>query len=674
MQFNTDKFCFNSIVRVFKSTVHLCLKVSVVALTLCVSNIASAQDTDEHLQTIDVVADVPETGEVLHDEFTGSHQRISQTRLDRRDVSLAEIVAQEAGVQSRQSGGFGTFSSITVRAATAAQTGVYLDGILLNSGGNAVFDLSLLDLLHADSVDIYRGATPVQLGTGSIGGAINVLSPSARDNATTRALFGFGSFNTQQAQILHSANYSEWDITGAFSLQQSDNDYAFIDSNGTPLNTNDDTRQLRNNAGATRLSSLAKAGVQWSENSRSDFLFQATSRELGIPEVRNNADNQAALDSDNVRLQVSYIQNQIGNWNSRHSIFLHNDNELFDDRLSQIGLGAQFLDTENSTTGVISFWEHIGDFATTSLHAELRQESQDANNLLEGQFDYFVERNAVNATVQSVLYFLDDKLLVTPALQLQSNDDDYRRITRQDRDERSNREFSPKLGLRYDYSESTRFRANIGRFYREPSFDELFAVRGLFSGNSDLQAEEGINADIGLQWQAGPRFKLDASLFTSSRDELIATVFDARGVGRTINIGRARIIGLELGSHWNINNRLSLKTSLTLQDARALRDFDALDEKQLPGEAQQAFYFQLSHQADDLRLFLEGDGTWNRFYDQANVLPARNRWIQNVGAEWKSGKWSLQGTLNNLTDRNIEDFNGLPRPGRSFSVSISTQL
>lgn len=652
-----------------------CLFVPLFASFELAANDSTTDDSnDERLQTIDVVADIPETGEVLHEEFTGSYQHIDQTQLDRGDVSLADIVAHEAGVQNRQSGGFGTFSSITVRAASAAQTGVYLDGIQLNSGGNAVIDLSMLDLLNADAVDIYRGSTPVQLGSGSMGGAINVLSPGVSDKAHTRALVGYGSFNTQRAQVLHSSNYNGMDVTAAVSLQQSDNDYAFIDGNGTPLNSTDDTRQTRNNAAATRFSSLAKTGVQWDENSRSDFLFQATTRELGIPEIRNNVDNRAELESDNVRLQFNHTVNSLGNWNSRISFFRHTDNEIFDDQLSQIGLGAQHQESQNTTTGLISYWEHLGNASTTILHAEIRQEDQNASNLLEGNFDYQVRRNVLNATAQAVWYFFDDKLIVTPAMQLQSSDDEYRRITRLDRDSRSSNELSPRLGLRFDASDTTSYRANLGRFYREPSFDELFASRGLFRGNNNLQAEEGINADAGLSWQPLQNFKLDLSIFASWRDELIATVFDARGVGRTLNVGKARIIGLELGSDWKISQKLSLKTSMTLQDARALRDFDAFDEKQLPGEAQQALYLQLNHETEKLRLFLEADGTRNRFYDQANVLPAKNRWLQNLGAEWRAGNWSLRGTINNLTDRNIEDFNGLPRPGRSLSVSISTQL
>ena len=139
------------------------------------------------LEEIEVVAGAfAGTGEVEHREFTGSHRRIEGQELERRDVTIAEILSFESGVQSRQSGGFGAFSSITVRAATAAQTGIYLDGILLNSGGNAVVDLSMLDLLNVDSVDIYRGTTPQQFGRGTIGGCLLYTSPSPRDGLLSR--------------------------------------------------------------------------------------------------------------------------------------------------------------------------------------------------------------------------------------------------------------------------------------------------------------------------------------------------------------------------------------------------------------------------------------------------------------------------------------------------------
>ena len=631
--------------------------------------------SDETLDTLDIIADTEQTGDVQHDEFTGSHQRIEQSELSRRDITLADILANEAGVQSRQAGGFGTFSSITVRAATAAQTGVYLDGVLLNSGGNAVIDLSLLDLLNVESVDIYRGAAPVQLGAGTIGGAINLRSPVVTDAAgETHALLGLGSFNTQRAQFTHRANYADWNIVGALSLQQSDNDFPFTDSNGTPLNPNDDTQQSRNNAGAERLSSLIKAGTQWSPTSRTDLLLQGTTRDLGIPEARNAAANQASFDSDNLRFQINQTWDQIGNWNSRHTFFRHDDKDVFDDQLSQVGLGAQFTETDNQTLGLTTFWEHIGDVRTTSFHVELRSENQKARDLLADALDFEVDRQALNATAQSVLYFLDDRLLVTPALKLQTSSDQYDLITRLDSSSRSSSELSPSLGLRFDVSDTLRYRANVGRFFREPSFDELFGSRGLFQGNSDLEAEEGVNADIGVFWQPAPNLSFDVSLFGSLRDELIATVFDARGVGRTLNVGQARIVGLEFASQWQIRNNLSLVANLTLQDAKSVQDFAAFNGSQLPGEAQQTGYLRLQHKTPRARFFLETSASRERFFDLANVLAAENYVLHNVGVDWRIGRWSLASAINNITDRNVEDLNGLPRPGRSITLSFSTTL
>lgn len=639
-----------------------------------VASTLHAQDSQGNtLDTLEVAAEITPVGEVVHEEFSGSYRRIEQSQLARRDVTLADILAHETGVQSRQAGGFGTFSSITVRAATAAQTGVYLDGIQLNSGGNAVVDLSLLDLLNAGSVDIYRGTTPVQFGAGAIGGAVNIKSLSG-NSKETRLLLGTGSFNTQRAQLLHSTRIGEIELTGAFSLQQTDNDYPFVNDNATPLNPADDRRQRRNNAAAEQLSSLIKAGLSWSDSLRTDVLLQTTSRDLGVPEIFNLDDNQSSFDTDSVRLQLAQTWDPRGDWSSKHTLFQHTNQDVFDDSLSQVGLGAQLLSIDNRTQGLTSYWEHLGDTATTSFHLEVRNERQSNRDSLDQRFDSIVRRRVFNLTAQRVFYLRDDRYLFIPALRYQSSSDSYQRITRVDRDNRSTDKLTPTLGFRFDAHEQLGIRANIGRYFREPSFDELFGSRGLFQGNNNLLAEEGINADVGFSWQPNPVLLLDMSLFGSWRDELIATVFDARGIGRALNIGRARIFGVELGSRWQLNPLLSLVTNLTYQDARALRNFDAFDGRQLPGEAQLVTSLRLQYKTPAIRVFAEANGSRDRFYDQANVLPAEDFFIQNVGVDWSYGNWSLAATLNNITDQNVEDFNGLPRPGRSFTFSLKTTL
>jgi len=639
------------------------------------STTSNSQDQST-LEAIEVVVDdIADTGQVEHGDFTGSYQRIERQELERRDVTIADILSHESGVQSRQSGGFGTFSSITVRAASAAQTGVYLDGILLNGGGKAIVDLSMLDLLTLDSVDIYRGTTPQQFSRGTIGGAINLGSASLNNSEPrTQALLGVGSFDTTQLQLSHRSNHGNWDVVSALSVQQSDNNFSFTDDNATPLNPDDDTRQLRNNAAARRVSALARAGLQWNKDSRTDVLAQATSREQGIPDWRNSVDNQASLDSDAMRLHLNHTLDGLGRWNSRHTLFVHDDNDLFDDRLAQTGLGPQNTESTGSTTGFRTYWEHVGDLRSSGFSLEARRETQEASDFINQAFNFNAERRSINASVSTTFFALDDRLLVTPTLQSQLIDDQYNGTTRQSRSSYRKQVLSPQLGARLDLDHGLTLRANVGRFYREPSFGELFISRGFLRGNTNLLPEEGVNADIGFHWTPVKRVSIDASVFASWRDELIATVFDARRTGKTLNLGAARILGLELSANWRINKQWSAKANLTIQDASSVDSFGAFENKQLPGEAPQSAYLRMQYQHQEWRAFIEGDGSWNRFYDQANVLPASDQWLQNLGIDWQHSSITIRASINNLTDQNAEEFNGFPRPGRSFSLSFTTRL
>ena len=48
--------------------------------------------------------------------------------------------------------------------------------------------------------------------------------------------------------------------------------------------------------------------------------------------------------------------------------------------------------------------------------------------------------------------------------------------------------------------------------------------------------------------------------------------------------------------------------------------------------------------------------------------------MTNVGVERRLGDWRVDVAVDNLGDENVEDFNGFPRPGRAFSVHVTTTL
>ncbi|HMB30873.1 MAG TPA: TonB-dependent receptor plug domain-containing protein, partial [Desulfohalobiaceae bacterium] len=99
---------------------------------------------------------------------------INKEQFEGKIVSLAEVIEKEAGVQVRQSGGLGSFSSVSLRGSSSDQVMVFLDGVLLNDASGGGVDLSNISLSDVESIEIYRGITPANFGRSSIGGAINI--------------------------------------------------------------------------------------------------------------------------------------------------------------------------------------------------------------------------------------------------------------------------------------------------------------------------------------------------------------------------------------------------------------------------------------------------------------------------------------------------------------------
>ncbi|NND91437.1 MAG: TonB-dependent receptor [Granulosicoccus sp.] len=628
------------------------------------------------LHTLEAVGGSPlRTGDIIDQGTSASHSRLVRTTLQGTTSSLAAVISHEAGVQNRQAGGFGSFSSITIRAASGEQTGVYLDGILLNNGGNPVIDFSTLEMLNLDSVDIYRGSSPMQLGHGAIGGAVNLKTLQSGAEPSTRLRLGVGSLSQRELSLSHQSRQGRWESAAAVSHRRSDNDFLFTNDNGTPLNPEDDRREKRNNASVTRTAALLRTAHRQHANARTDLTLQVADRELGVPEWRNNPDNMSDFATQTSQLQVSQVLDAIGNWNSRHSIFWHEDDARFRDTLSQVGLGAQDTDNQTRTLGAKTYWEYLADSATLGLSLEIRREDIDSVNRLDDSVNFDVRRLSGVGIIEYNWFNRGDTLSLTPAVRWQSSDVSGTRANSSQANDTTTKASRSGLqfGLLYRPSSHLTLTANAGSFYREPTFGELYGSIGLISGNPQLQAEEGLNIDAGIEWRRDS-MRLIGTVFGSERNELIVTAFDAQGVGRPTNAGAARVIGLELSAFLTVLPRLDVHSNLTWQSPRSREKVDGFLDKLLPGEAQLAWFTRVQYQVLRTSMWYELEILKKRFYDRANLLPASNSQQHAIGLEWRNGRWTASIGIYNLGNDNIEDFNGFPRPGRTWALSVSRIL
>lgn len=639
----------------------------------------AAPAADSTLEPIIVTAPAERTGDVLIDDHTGAHSRIDGDKLERRDISLDDVLAREAGIQRRRSGGHGSFASITVRASSPAQTSVLLDGVRLDSAGKPVIDLSMLDALSLDTIDIYRSVSPLQFGSSNIGGAINLVTPRAvAGSPFTRVGAGLGSFGLLRAEAAHIARHGRWETVAALGASDSENDFSFVNDNGTPLNNDDDRRERRHNAAAQRVALLFKVGTEHPDSARTDVLLQLAERQLGVPEFRNSADNDARFDTLSVQGQLSHARTLRGRWKTKNTLFLHADDDHFVDRESQVGLGAQDTKTRTRSVGVDTFGTREFDDGSLALKAGLRHDSLSSRDRVRGTRGADAERLQSTLDAQWTRYLFDGRVVLAPALRLQNIDDDLIVPTGGRRSSRANRAVTswlPSIGVRFDASDRWTWRASLEQARREPSFGELYVDRGLVLGNPDLVAERGVSADAGLHWRRDDMLELSVSVFASERDELIVRTFDAQGIGRAINTGEARVRGLEFAGAWSPHRRWRLSGNATFQDAANVSEDAVLDDRQLPGEAQWQWHASARYRPrDNWQLRVESTTTRGRFYDQANKRPARDSTALNIGIDYTHDRLKAAFAVDNIGDHNVEDFNGFPRPGRALSLYLSYTL
>jgi len=640
---------------------------------------------------IEIIADEPGPGEVVTEDHTGTRTRIDARTLQRRDVTLGDVLARETGVQRRSSGGFGSFASITVRAASAAQTAVLLDGIRLNSAGSPVVDLETLDLLSLDGIDVYRGITPIEFGAGAIGGAVALSTPRVAADAPPRVHLGIaaGSFGLTRVEGARIARDGRWDSVLSASFTRADNDFPFVDDNGTPLNAADDRRERRNNADAQRASLLAKLGTAHGNGARTDLLLQLGARRLGVPELRNRPDNTASFDTGTAQLQLRHAHEPLPDWQAAHTAYLHGQRDRYDDRLSQVGLGRQDTSTRSRTLGLDSAWSRALGAGELGVKAELRRETLAGRDRLADTRNVDARRDRLSLGARYSAWLPGGRWVLAPALTVRRDADRFDVAADDgtgDRDEvrRGDTDLSPAIGIRFDQDDDTSWHASLSRYSRQPAFAELFIDRGLVRGNPDLAPERGVNLDAGIERRFGavagggpdavPRTangSLSVNVFASERREQIVTVFDARGVGRAENVGEARVLGVELAVRADPTPRWSLSANLTLQDAANRSDNPVFDDRQLPGEARVAGFLGASFRpAPHWRVRLEADTLRNRYYDTANKRAARDSTLVSAAVEHATRRFRTTLSLTNLGDRNVEDFNGFPRPGRAALLSL----
>ncbi len=608
--------------------------------------------------------------------------------------TVADLLTESVGVQVRRFGGLGAFSTVSIRGSTPNQVDIFLDNVRLNQANAGLVDLGDLPLDNVERIEIYRGFAPLQLGAGSIGGAVNLVTRRVAGQPQNRASISYGSFDTRKVSLYRSQRLDRFGYLALFNYTESDGDFEFFDDNGTRFNTRDDETVKRTNNDFRSFTVSAKGELSlagWALTLSDDFF----TKDQGI-NGRSNLQSKARLGVDRnvITLHAKRQGFPHAAVDTSFQFAYTWQHEAFEDLKNSIGVGFQDDDSTNHTWSAQSLFNlYLDDWhQIVGLMLEWRYETfRTIDKLpelrgLEANRGPLQRRTNVIVALQDEILLFDERLALRPLLRYQYISSRFGEqpsffnrplnLAEKDRDHL----FSPSLGIKVSLTSDLDLKANIGRFQRIPTLLELFGDRGATIGNPDLSIETGVNWDIGGVFERRmdgviSRIYFEYAYFGSNADDLILFVQNSQVTARAANIGSTQIRGHEIS--WSVSalDHVRLYGNYTFQDTEDTSGTFS-QGNQLPGRPRHELHQGLEFTADLGKFVYEFDYVAQNFLDRGNLTLVDRRLIHNVRTVLTPIGKHLKLTLEvlNITDNQVGDFRGFPLPGRSYFGTIEARF
>jgi len=660
------------------------------------------QDTVYHLSEILVEAERMEDIADIGD-LPGFIAIVPMDDASRRVTSAGDHLAQAVGFHVRSTGGYGAYSTASVRGSSAQQVKVYLDGVPLQQAQSGMVNLADLPAASLSRIEVYRGYGPFDLSGSNIGGVVNLVTRDPGEYGRGHITASYGSLATARLGGSYSFSSRAWNFLALGSFLSTEGDYEFLDDNGTPYTSKDDAITTRVNNRLDEFEGLAKATGPLAGGTlvvSSQFYY----RNQGLPGYSTVQSATEELTKKYNLTHAAWHFNKPSSANPRVEVGLHymyQADEFAD---------AQPLDSggrpgeKNRTTsfGGTARWGLPLPALRQSLRglASFTRESFRPQEIGAAAVDGATQtRNTLVASIEDEIFLYGNRIRIVPAARFESYTDHmtpfenvredmaayFRSMTDTDI---THSQPSGSIGLILRPGAGFAAKANYGRYYRIPSLMELFGYRGMVVPNPGLRPETGLNRDLGLTWDRplGPGRSISAEFayFWSDVDDLIMyTYLQWARAAQAVNINSAAIQGYEISLSAGSVRGFALRGNLTRLRAVDTGPVSYTNGKYLPNRPGLEAHARLSWAGYGLSAFYEYDYVSGNYWNAYNGVAPNNRGplfdirrFHALGATVPAGLPRASFTLEvrNLTDEQVEDVMGYPMPGRSVFGTITVDL
>ncbi|MGA0162645.1 MAG: TonB-dependent receptor plug domain-containing protein [Bdellovibrionota bacterium] len=538
-----------------------------------------------------------------------------QKSLPTKETELKSALETLSGSQVLSTGGFGRFSSLSMRGTSSKNISFSIEGIRLNSPAQGTYDFSQISGLGFSDIKMIQGGySPFST---SLGGQIHFRLPTDKVIETR---IGWGSYDFfSLLQRVPNAS---------FSFESAKNDFLY-ESEGSFL------RRSQNE-------SLRLNFSFWQEIGNHRFFSYMSLIDRQLPPPVSNLEAQYQKHFQSFSPMIAY-QGRSADWMwSAWARFETQENE-FVDSLSHNQIWYSGADFRNSY--------QLGPQVSFQNAIEWTQDI-----LFQSEFDS-KQRHSF-ALSSSALWNPASGQMIHPRLR-------FEWLT----DLKSKLSAHPGVGGIHFLSPTFSTLWNIAFSSQAPSFNELYYSVGNFRPNPNLKRENSIHGDLGWEWKAASGLKLTQAFFFARTSNTIVIEEVENDFYQSVNEAKSKIWGIENELYFFHWKGFQLKSSYTFT-------FSKLNNQARPLLAKHRFFLSPELQiipSWSLALLLNAQSSTRPSLFSEQKTPSQ--FDLSLKTTLKVLKWTLALEVSNLLRQNLQRDPDYPEPAEThFKVFLTYQF
>lgn len=539
-----------------------------------------------------------------HREVPSAITIIDSQELKYKTATLNEILDNAAGIKVAQQGGLGNASRIIIQGMDGKRIGIFINGMPM--GNSDEFQLSSIPIDMVDEVEIYKGIIPAWLGGDGLGGAVNIRLKDFKKNHLEMA-FEAASYNTYigSLQLKHYLGKTSTALHAGATMNYAKNNYSFSSpfELGRIIHRDHDT--YTHGGFNVGISSQQWWFDQFDLTLSADYYCKEI--QGGLMNVQNNiqhAFTRTRSASTSLSLEKSFLKGKLtAQFHSIVGFSLVNQVDTSHYCYDFIGnrfpsgsgrgeIGAVPNDSHDRHTTVrelLNLTYKIGNNQLVTWTTNYRYRCKMPKDELADSYSrlptsgYPSRLHSIVSGLTHELKLYGGKFTNELGIKLFNHHSEVlpfaEAIMLQDKLKASTNHstmagWSEAMALHLLPNNVLTLKASVQSTVRMPIAEELFGDGVLLLPSEKLRPERSFNINAGAIWLINamryPQVRIGINTFYMSAKDMIKLMYSSMNMAYD-NIGKVRVMGIDMEMESKLNRWLDLQGNITWQDARDMR-------------------------------------------------------------------------------------------------------